>query len=347
MTVPDHQIPFGEDLPVDRIRTRGVIWDRVRPVRWLWKRRIPMGLPSLIIGEEGIGKGTLTAWMVARATHGSLEGDLDGKPVNVLIIGDEDAFEQIWVPRLHAAGADLDRLRTLEDGEFVDDFASVNGELTAAIREDEIGLVIFDALIDHVPSSPSGSEVYNPKSVREALKPLRRIAAATDIAAVGLMHPIKGNPSNFRQLVAGSHQFNAVSRSSLLLAVDPEDETRRVLVRGKGNHSAAPSAVEFLIQPHVFELNGWGFEMPMVVDVREGTRTVKDLLDKSAVAEAPARDELVPKLMAALVPEPGRSLKEIALAVGRDPKDGSVRNALRWMEENKLAMRVDGKWCNR
>jgi hypothetical protein len=86
----------------------------------------------------------------------------------------------------------------------------------------------------------SGSEIYNPKSVREALKPLRRVTAATDTAAIGLMHPIKGNPSSFRQLVAGSHQFNAVSRSSLPIVVDAEDEARRVLVPGKGNAAQSP-----------------------------------------------------------------------------------------------------------
>ena len=49
----DEDISFGEPMP--RLRTRGVRWDRVRPTRWLWKRRVPMGLPSLIIGEEGRG----------------------------------------------------------------------------------------------------------------------------------------------------------------------------------------------------------------------------------------------------------------------------------------------------
>ena len=177
----------------------------------------------------------------------------------------------------------------------------MNGELDASIREDQIGLVVFDALIDHVPSSPSGAEVYNPKSVREALKPLRRIVASTDVAAVGLMHPIKGNPSNFRQLVAGSHQFNAVSRSSLLLAADPEDEARRVLVRGKGNHSAAPRALEFGIKPHVFELNDH-------VRDADGRRRLRGNTDRKGSAResshtgAPTREQLVPLLQAALFP---------------------------------------------
>ena len=77
--------------------------------------------------------------------------------------------------------------------------------------------------------------------------PLRRVAGAHGIAAVGLLHPIKGRAKSFRELMAGSHQFNAVSRSSLLLGVDPLDQDRRVLVRGKGNHSAAPRSFEFRI----------------------------------------------------------------------------------------------------
>src|SRR5438105_298004 len=82
-----------------------------------------------------------------------------------------------------------------------------------------------------------GEGVYAPTLVREVLRPLRRVAADTDVAVVGLLHPTKAGGS-FRQVVAGSHQFNAVSRSSLLLAVAPDDEKRRVLVRGKGNHTA-------------------------------------------------------------------------------------------------------------
>jgi len=39
------------------LRTRGVDMRRVRPLRWLWERRIPVGLPSLLVGEESVGKG--------------------------------------------------------------------------------------------------------------------------------------------------------------------------------------------------------------------------------------------------------------------------------------------------
>jgi hypothetical protein len=324
------------------LRTRGVSLERVRPVRWLWTRRIPLGLLSLIVGDEGVGKGTLTSWLVARATRGELEGDMHKQPTRVLIIGDEDGFDQIWVPRLYAADADLDMLETLDDGEFVDDFASAAVPLAEAIKDRRIGLVLFDGIIDHIPGGAAGEAVYNPKNVRQALMPLRRLAASTEVAALGLLHPIKGNASTFRQLVAGSHQLNAVSRSSLLLAVDPEDDRRRVLVRGKGNHTAAPRAVEFAIAGDVFELNGYTFEMPKVVDLVESDRTVKDLL-KSGPPEAPVRDELAEHLYDALTKEP-QTLAGLARKVGRDPKDGSVRNALNWLHEQKRATRIEKGW---
>jgi len=331
-----------EDQPPP-LRTRGVIWERIRPLRWLWARRIPLGLPSLLVGEEGVGKGTLAAWIIARTTCGELEGDLHGKPAVVLVIGDEDSFEPIWVPRLWAAGADLTRVRTLDDGEHLEDFASTQRRLAEAIVRDEVALVVFDQLIDHVPGGGDGQAVYNPKHVRQALMPLRRVSAECEIATVGLLHPIKGNPRSFRELIAGSHQFNAVSRSSLLLGVDPEDDKRRLLVRGKGNHSAAPRSLEFTLAAEHVELNKSTFEVPKVVEPVEGDRTIDDLLKPPA---APVRDELTAMLEPLLTAEP-QKLADLARAVGRDPKDGSVRNALEWLASRRIAERVREGWKRR
>jgi hypothetical protein len=173
--------------------------------------------------------------------------------------------------------------------------------------------------------------------------PVRRVAGEQGVAALGLLHPNKGNVSSFRQLVAGSHQFNAVSRSSLLLAADPEDDDRRVLVRGKGNHSAVPRSFEFAIATEDVELYEHRFEMPKIVDEGEGERTINDLL-KAGPPDAPVRDELAEQLAPLLTDEP-QKLADLATAVGREPKDGSVRNALGWLEEKGRAEKVDrGKW---
>ena len=321
------------------LRTRGVIWERVRPLRWLWERRIPCSLPSLIVGEEGMGKGTIMCWIVAKATRGELEGDLQGEPTNVLIIGDEDGFESIWVPRLHAAGADLERVRTLDDGEHLDDFRTRAEDLSLAVKREQIGYIVFDQLLDHVDGGENGSGIYNPKNVRQAMLPLRRVAGEHGIAATGLCHPIKGKASSFRDLIAGSHALNAVSRSSLLLGKHPADPDRRALVRGKGNHSAAPRSFEFRIGVDRFELNGHGFEMPVVVDADEGSLTIKDLLAKKPVV-AELKEEL-----AELMTDQEQRLTDLATAVGRSPQDGSVRNALGELKDDGRARKGKKGWC--
>jgi hypothetical protein len=164
--VVDWKQPPDPQQPPAGLRTRAVDWQRVRPLRWLWKRRIPIGLPSLLVGEEGMGKGTLAAWLIARATRGELDGDLQGEPIRVLVIGDEDGFEPIWVPRLHAAGADLDMVRTLADGEYLDDLRARSDDLRKAVQRDEVGLVLLDQVLDHVPGGSAGEAVYNPKPGR-------------------------------------------------------------------------------------------------------------------------------------------------------------------------------------
>lgn len=337
--------PAEEGEPQEPIlRTRGVDLSRVRPIRWTWRRRLPRGFLSLIVGEEGGGKSTLAAWIAARATCGQLEGDDEGQPMKVFIIGDEDSFEPVWVPRLWAAGADLTRVLTLADGEYLEDFVLAADRLARAIELEGIGLVVFDQLIDHVPGGSGGEAVNNPKHVRQALTPLRRVAAACDVAVVGLLHPIKGNPRSFRDLIAGSHQFNAVSRSSLWLGPDPEGaEQDRILVRGKGNYSAAPRSLEFALAAEVVELNGHVFEVPKVVDPTEGDRTVHDLLKPPA---APVRSELE-ELLEPLLTDAPRKRADLARAVDREPKDGSVGNALKALKERGVAEQVAEGWKRR
>jgi AAA domain len=81
-----------------------------RPVRWAWEKRIPIGKVSLVVGNEGVGKGTVTAWLSGKLSRGKPAGDLFGKPSNVLVIGDEDVLDDTWTPRLHVAGTDMRRV---------------------------------------------------------------------------------------------------------------------------------------------------------------------------------------------------------------------------------------------
>ena len=86
---------------------------------------------------------------------------------------------------------------------------------------------------------------------------------------------------------AGSIAFNALSRSSLLLAEHPEDPDRRIVVRGKGNLSAEPEAVEFEIKSHSFQANGHKFNVPLAAAFTTSSLKADDVLSRPA-APAPA-----------------------------------------------------------
>lgn len=251
---------------------------RSKPPRWAWQDRIVIGYLNLLIGNEGVGKGTLTSWVIARLTRGELPGGLHGYPASVGILGDEDSFDDVWAPRLHAAGADLDRVVQVErpQGELVN-VREDHGRLAKTIGEHDLRLLFFDQLLDNL----GGVDDWRQKQVREALQPLRALARELQIAVLGSLHPNK-RAETFRQLVSGSSAFNAVSRSSLLLAQHPEGEDRRVLVRGKGNLAQPPEAVEFEITSCEFSANGHSFSVPAARGFGTGALTVDDLLAGSA-----------------------------------------------------------------
>ena len=85
----------------------------MRPTRWLWNEdggRIPAGEITLTAGPGGVGKSTFHAWLIAKITTGTLPGIHFGKPASCIIAAQEDSWAQTIVPRLVAAGADLDRV---------------------------------------------------------------------------------------------------------------------------------------------------------------------------------------------------------------------------------------------
>jgi hypothetical protein len=275
---------------------------RSEPPRWAWSERIVLGYLNLLIGNEGVGKGTLIAWLIARLTRGELPGDLYGEPAGAAVIGDEDSFDGVWTPRLYAAGADLARVVQVErpDGGFVN-LREDRDQLAAVVKGEGLAVLYFDQLLDNL-----GVEVddWRTKQVREALQPLRAIARELNIAALGSLHPNKRGDS-FRQLVSGAVAFNAVSRSSLLLAHHPDDQTRRVAVVAKGNLARRPASVEFVLAEQSFAANGFNFTVPVARDFGVGELTADDLIGAAAATVEHSKVRDATEIIAALLPRDG------------------------------------------
>ena len=223
------------------------------PLRWLWRHRLPLRGLSLIAGEPGLGKSTLTVELAAAVTRGKLDGDLHGEPRDVLIASAEDHFPSVVWGRLMAAGADMARVHRLHvedrDGEELltlpDDVAEIEArcaELADAGRP--VALVVVDPVAAFIGG---GVDTHRDASVRRVLAPLAGLAERQHLAVSGVAHLTKDTAAKLLARVGGSVAFGAAPRSVLAFACDPDDEdgergTKRVIVHAKSNHGRyAPS----------------------------------------------------------------------------------------------------------
>lgn len=198
---------------------------RIRPVRWLWEARLPLGAIALVPGREGIGKSLFLAWLAARVTRGQLPGELYGQPRPVIYAATEDDWSYTIAPRLVAAGADLDMVYRVDV-----DTDGLVGQLTlprdcealaAEIRRMGVALLAADPLLSLISSSINSNR---DQELRTALEPLARLAGDTGCSVVGLAHFNKSAATDALTLITGSRAFAAVARAVLAIAFDPASE---------------------------------------------------------------------------------------------------------------------------
>ncbi len=216
------------------------------PVRWLWQGWVPLGALSVVAGEAGLGKSTLTgAHLSASVTRGALAGELHDKPRDVLIASAEDDWSAVIVPRLMAANANLERVHRVD----VED-EDVAGMLTLPTDVKRLELAL-DALgadrpVAMIVVDPIGAflsaetDSHKDASVRRALAPLAQLASARQLAVVVVAHLNKDDSQRIMSRVSGSVAFGAAARSVIGFARDPEDTdgeqgADRVLVHCKSN----------------------------------------------------------------------------------------------------------------
>jgi hypothetical protein len=291
--------------PKTPLRRRAADISRALPVEWAWQNRIALEYLTLLIGQEGIGKGTLTPWIIARLTRGKLPGDLSGQKCTVAVVADEDDFDRVWTPRLYAAKADLRRVEILEPPD--DGYITLSDErLTAAVDDTGAKLVYLDSLMDNLGE---GVNDWNAKQLRAALRPAKRLAKDLGIAVLATLHTNKGG-GNARDLTPGSHQYGAVARGSIFLFEDPDEPGRTLLVHEKSNHAKRPNALTFEIATYRFRKNGREFQGPLAVDMRDGgelsaSEAIEAVAEQRKAEQNPTKTAALATLLRELLPNDG------------------------------------------
>jgi hypothetical protein len=216
--------------------------DRER-VRWLWPGRIPLGKLTVLDGDPGVGKSTVTLTIAAKVTTGSPFPDGARPEVgDVILLSAEDDIGDTIRPRLEAAGADLARCWVLPDVHPVDKDGKEEPprppELPAdlflledLVKSKGAALVVIDPLMAFLAGQVDS---HRDQDVRRVLASMAYMAARTGAAVLIVRHMNKGTGS---ALYRGSGSIGIVgaARAGLLVAPDPDDDDRRVIAMSKEN----------------------------------------------------------------------------------------------------------------
>lgn len=201
------------------VRLTSLATIKPRRVRWLWEDkgegRIPLGTLGLIAGREGLGKSSIALSIAAQITHGKLSGVYLGKPKGVVICATEDAYDFTIVPRLLAAGADLNRVYRVDVTVEGDDYDSPlvlpkdMYALEKLAREQDVAMIILDPLTSRLDT---GLDTHKDADVRRALEPLKAMAETIGASVIGIIHVNKSGSDDPGTQVMGSVAFNATGR---------------------------------------------------------------------------------------------------------------------------------------
>ncbi len=209
----------------------------IRPVRWLWDDRLPLGAFALLGGREGVGKSILTYTLAADLHEGPAARVYAGTPKAVIVAATEDSWQHTIVPRLMAAHADL---RHVYRADIIDptgielplSLPKDTTALTHAIAEVDARLVILDPLLSRVDAR---LDTYKDADTRRALEPLAAMADAAHVCILGLIHVNKSQTTDALTLLMASRAFTAVARAVLFVAADPDQDEQRLLALVKNN----------------------------------------------------------------------------------------------------------------
>ena len=227
----------------------GIRLSTVRPetVLWLWPGRIPSGKICILDGDPGLGKSTVTLDLAARVTRGlpMPDGTGAGEPAGVVLVSAEDGLADTIVPRLQAAGADLELIWAIEQcGEDRHPFTMPDdlAHLERAVRETGARLVVIDPLMAFLNLH---TNAHRDQDTRYVLARVHEMASTTGAAVLLVRHLNKAAGGTAIYRGGGSIGIIGAARSGLLVAKDPEDEQRRVLACTKQNLAVMPSSLAF------------------------------------------------------------------------------------------------------
>jgi putative DNA primase/helicase len=250
-------------------------------VEYLEAPLLPLRVPTLVTGLDGVGKSTILYAKAALATRGKLNGAFTGHPVDVVVASCEDHPQSVIYPRLVAAGADLDRVHIVKvrrDG-ISGDIALPDDLDAIAQRTAEVDarLLVIDPLVGHMPIQV---DTHKAQHVRSVMAPFAHLAEERRLAVACVVHFNGAASTDIRTRTSGSKALRDASRSVIVCGENPEDDSLYVMVQDK--HSFGPkttTGTAYRIAGSDVEVDGEVYQTSRVVWLGEVDIRASQLLE--------------------------------------------------------------------
>lgn len=343
-----------------------------KSIEWLWKGLLPLGKLSLFEGESDVGKSTLTLNWASIVSNGSRWPEtvtVDGhvmisqhEPAGVVLVGIEDSNADTVVPRLIAAGANLNKVHSLTRP--VDSSGKLKpftipediAWLRRAITSVDAKLVIIDPITACLPEDTKHGV---DSSVRRILMSLVDLAEETNAAIVIIRHFNKSAGMSAKNRGGGSVAYTALCRSVLQATelISPTDEgATHAISQAVGNLSKKLKARTYKLAD---ALDMKGLPPPsddgLRVAVAKYCGTIDLTADQLVGADgakvsdarktAPMRDDAEEALREILADEKPQEMKSVIAQVINITgcKEGTVKNAAKNIGIKKKSVYQPGK----
>jgi putative DNA primase/helicase len=309
-----------------------------RHIDFLWPGRLALGKHTAFAGEPGDGKSQLSIYVAATISKGGKWPCDEGcAPVsgNTIIFNAEDGVDDTIVPRLMAAGANMERIHIvsavlLQDGKGRRTF-NLQADLALLERKiREIGNVVL-VIIDPISSYMGKIDSHKNSEVRGALEPLSEMAERMRVAVLSITHFSKagsGTTNKALHRFIGSIAFVGAPRAAFAVIEDADNEGRMLLLHAKNNMAPKPQGLAYRLLQVIVRNNivasyvHWE-DTPVTISADQalgaaentGSRTMKDeatdfLRDTLGRDEVPVEDVQQAARKAGIAPKPLRVARE-------------------------------------
>jgi RecA-family ATPase len=258
----------------------------VETIDWLWPSRIAIGKLTVLAGDPGLGKSTLSLDIAARVTHGRAWPDqTEGGNAagSVILLSGEDGLADTTKPRLITAGANLRKVHAIDS---VPRGKGKSGPFNLRTDIPWLGRILASlgdarlVIIDPVSCYLGETDDNKNGAVRALLSPLVEMAERCRVAVLLVTHLNKAAGGKSAYRLMGSLAYSAAARAVWMIALDPQDKDRVLMLQSKNNLAPRTSALAYRIKEGKLQWEADTIDM-----------TADDLLAAEANDEAPTSEK--------------------------------------------------------